>query len=206
MNGGQRDSTSSPAPRNALLWRLSLLAAVLLLPFAVYADDAPDRKIDVEVQVRGDEVIVDVRCYVAATPQQAWSVMIDFDHAVQFISNLQRSEVLSRTKDTLLVSQRGTMGFGPFSAILESVAEVRLKPFDSMQTHMISGNMKKYEATTTMVPEGAGTAITYHVESIPDVWIPPIIGRLVVLHETRDRFEQLLDEILRRKAAEIRTP
>lgn len=185
MNYGMREST----------------LAALLLPLAIHANDASDRKIDVEVEVRGDEVIVDVRCFVAATPQQAWSVMTDFDGAANFISNLERSAVLSRTKDMFLVSQKGTMGYGPFSATFETVSEIRLKPFEHMQAHMISGNMKKYEATTRLTPDGTGTAIVHRAESIPDIWIPPIIGRLVILHETRERFEQLLDEILRRKAS-----
>lgn len=126
--------------------------------------------------------------------------MTDYGHATQFISNLERSTVLSRTNEIVLVSQKGTMGWGPFSVTLESVTEIRLTPFEKMQSRMISGNMKKYNGVTRLIPEGTGTRILYHVVSVPAVWIPPLIGRVLVEHETRERFQQLLDEILRRKA------
>jgi len=45
----------------------------------------------------------------------------------------------------------------------------------------------------------------YHLESIPDVWLPPLIGRAIVEHETRARFRQLVEEILRRKASAAAT-
>ena len=93
------------------------------------------------------------------------------------------------------------MGFGPFSVPLESVSEIRLKPYEGIQARMLSGNMKKYDSDTTIRRESEGSRIAYHVESIPDVWIPPVIGPAMVEFETRVRFRQLVDEILRRKAS-----
>jgi hypothetical protein len=91
------------------------------------------------------------------------------------------------------------MGYGPFSATFDTVAEIRLKPYEAIESRLISGNMKKLEARTRLSPEAGGTRIAYHVESIPDIWIPPLIGRLLVEFESRARFDQLLDEILARK-------
>lgn len=150
--------------------------------------------------MQDDEVIVDVECHVRATPQEAWAVMTDFDHATEFISKLEKSTILSRTDGTLVVAQKGWMGFGPFSVKIETVTEVRLTPYEKMHGRMVSGNMKKNESITTLVADARGTRIVYHLESIPEVWMPPIIGRVLVEFETRARFEQLLDEILRRKA------
>jgi hypothetical protein len=180
-----------------LRYFLICVATVLLTQNPAHADQ--NTKIDVGVEVHGDTVIIDVSCFVPATPQEAWVVMTDYDNATRFISKLEKSLILARTDKMLLVSQKGTMGLGPFSATFESVTEIRLTPFERMRAHMVSGNMKKYEARTELIPEASGTRIVYHAESIPDVWIPPIIGRLLVEHETRARFQQLLDEILRRK-------
>lgn len=189
-------------PRCVLVFALAL--ACLFAPRAHADADAnadADRSVEVRVQMRDDEVIVDANCYVRATPQEAWAVMIDFDHATEFVSKLERSVVFSRTEDTLVVSQKGWMGFGPFfSLTIETITEVRLIPNERMEGRLISGNMKKNESTTTLVADGTGTRIHYHLESIPEVWMPPIIGRALVEYETRARFEELLDEILRRKA------
>lgn len=177
-----------------------LVALALACLCAGNAKADADKSIEVGVRMQDEEVIVDVQCYVRATPQEAWAVMTDFDHATGFISKLEKSTVLSRTDGTLVVAQKGRMGFGPFSVNIETVTEVRLTPYEKMHGRMISGNMKKNESTTTLVADAGGTRIVYHLESIPEVWMPPIIGRALVEYETRARFEQLLDEILRRKA------
>ncbi|MFH1604206.1 MAG: SRPBCC family protein [Pseudomonadota bacterium] len=165
------------------------------------ADVGADKSIEVSVRIEEHEVIVDMQGYVRATPREAWSVMTDYDGAPSFISKLEKSVTLLRTEEMLVVSQKGTMGFGPFSVPIETVSEIRLTPFEKMQSHLLSGNMKKSEAITRLIPDGAGTRIVYHLESIPDAWIPPLIGRALVEFETRGRFNELFDEILRRKSS-----
>lgn len=179
---------------------LRLIAVTLFCLFALHANADSDTAIDVAVRIQGDEAIVDVNFHVRATPQEAWAVMTDYDHATAFISSLEKSVILSRTDEMLLVSQKGTMGYGPFSVTLDTVTEIRLTPFEKMQSRLVSGNMKKNEATTRLIADASGTHIVYHLESTPDVWIPPLIGRALVEFETRARFRQLVDEILRRKA------
>ena len=182
---------------------LSQIVALLLCFCApcvhANADALADKSVDVNVAIREHEVIVDVDGYVRVTPQEAWSVMTDYDGAPRFISKLEKSVTLVRTGDTLVVSQKGKMGIGLFSVPIETVTEIHLTPFEKMQAHLVSGNMKKSEAITRLIPDGAGTRIVYHLESIPDVWIPPVIGRALVEFETRARFNELFDEMLRRK-------
>lgn len=179
---------------------LLLAAAALFCSFTIHANADSDKAIDVAVRVEGNEAIVDVDFHVRVTPQEAWAVMTDYDHATAFISKLEKSVIVSRTNDLLLVSQKGTMGYGPFSLALETVTEIRLTPFEKMQAHLISGNMIKNDATTRLIPDATGTRIVYHMESIPDVWMPPIFGRALVEFETRARFRQLVEEMRRRKA------
>jgi hypothetical protein len=168
--------------------------------FAFHANADSDQAINVAVRIQGEEAIVDVNFHVRVTPREAWAVMTDYDHATAFMSKLEKSVILSRTDEMLLVSQKGTMGYGPFSLTLETVTEIRLTPFEKMKSRLISGNMKKSEATTRLIPDASGTRIVFHLESIPDVWMPPIIGRALVEFEARARFRQLVEEMLRRKA------
>lgn len=176
-----------------------MLLALLCL-FAPQAKADVDPAIDVAVRMQGGEVWVDVNFHVPVAPQEAWAVMTDYDHATEFISKLEKSVIVSRTDQMLLVSQKGTMGFGPFSVPIETVTEVRLTPYETMQGRMVSGNMKKNESTTRLIADADGTRVVYHLESIPDVWLPPLIGRALVELETRARFRQLVAEILRRRA------
>jgi hypothetical protein len=189
-----------PATHLPIRQRFLLTAATLLCLYTNHANADSDKAIDVAVRIQGNEAIVDVNAHVRVTPQEAWAVMTDYDHATAFISKLERSVILSRTEGLVLVSQKATLGYGPVSLTLETVSEIRLTPFEIMQAHLVSGNMKKNNATTRLIPDATGTRIEHHLESIPDVWIPPIIGRALVEFETRARFRQLIDEMLRRKA------
>lgn len=176
------------------------IALALLCLFATQARADADPAIGVGVRMHDGEVFVDVSFHVRATPREAWAVMTDYDHATDFISKLEKSVVLARTDDMLLVAQKGRMGYGPLSVMLETVTEIHLTPYEKMQSHLVSGNMKKGEATTRLMADADGTRVVYHLESIPDVWMPPLIGRALVELDTRARFRQLIAEILRRKA------
>ena len=191
----------SAASRSFPAWRCLLPVALSLLGVsAAHANADADPPINVVVRVQAGQVFVDVNFHVRATPQEVWAVLTDYDHATEFISKLEKSVILSRTDDTLLVSQKGRMGYGPFSVPLETVTEIHLTPYEKMQSHLVSGNMRKGEATTRLIADADGTRVVYHLEAIPDVWMPPLIGRAMVLLETRARFRQLVAEILRRKA------
>jgi carbon monoxide dehydrogenase subunit G len=179
---------------------LVCIVAAISCHFAIAAPDDSGDAIDLGVRIHDEEVFVDVSFHVRATPQEVWTVITDYEHATAFISKLEKSVVLSRTEDRLLVSQKGSMGYGPFSVAIETVTDVHLTPYEKLQARMVSGNMKKNESTTWLVADATGTRLDYHLESIPEVWIPPVIGRAVVEFETRARFRQVRDEILRRKA------
>lgn len=180
------------------------LAGVFVCGALVYA--APDDGIKLKVEVQGSEVTTDVEFFVHATPQETWAVLTDYDHATEFISGLERSAILVRSGDMLIVSQKGRVDYGPFFATFETIAEIQLTPYETISSRMVSGNMKKNQSTTLISQEAGGTRVVHHLESIPDVWIPPIIGRILIAHEVRNRFRQLIAEILRRNAERTRMP
>lgn len=64
---------------------------------------------------------------------------------------------------------------------------------------MISGNMRKMEETIQLLPEGDQTRIIYHASIIPDIWILKFIGQFFIEDQAREQFQELTEEILRRK-------
>ena len=177
----------------------SLVAMTSLMIFGSAVLASQDAEVNVHVRIVDEVVFVDVDCFVRATPEEAWLVLTDYDNATRFISKLERSVSTTTASGLVLVSQKGTMGFGPFSVPLETVMEMRLTPVEKIQARLISGTMKKYEAVTTLLRDPLGTRLTHRSEAIPDIWIPPVIGQAMVSYEAKERFGQLLAEILRRK-------
>lgn len=165
--------------------------------------ESPTSKQDIEVAAKkvSNMVVIDVSMLVAATPREAWDVLTDYDRMPQFLPNLQSSKILSKSPTRLEVAQKGGASHGPITITFDVVRDVQLKPYSEIISHVISGDLKKVDGTTRLAPEADGTRITFHSESIPNVWVPPGIGPSLIENETRDQFGDLRAEIIRRKAA-----
>ncbi len=181
------------------IWPALFLAVAL-------ANQQQDDDIKIKVQIAGENVIVDLSLVVPATREEVWAVLTDFEHMAGFISNLKESKVVSASGDTLKIFQRGSATYGPIRFPFESTREIRLTRFDKIQSHMISGNMRKMEGATQLSDEGEKTRIVYHTDTIPGVWIPPIVGKIFIEHETREQFQEMRNEIIRRKQPQQSLP
>jgi len=179
----------------------AILTLLSLFQAQAFADSGNDKDIEVKVRVNGEDVVVDVSFPVPATQQEVWAVMTDFDHMASFISNVQTSRVIDRSGNILHIAQQGKAQHGPLSFAFDSVREIRLYPVDRIQSHLVSGKMRKLEGDTQIRVEGDATRVAYHGDSIPGVWIPPIVGKIFIENELREQFRDMRNEIARRKQA-----
>lgn len=184
------------------MWGALLVLVSFWLPAEVARPDAGrDDDIAVSVGRNNSTVTIDVDFVVAASQDEAWAVLTDFEHMADFVSNLTSSRVVDRAVDRLRVSQRGRAARGMLSFDFESLREVELSPPGVIRTRMISGSFEKLDGVTRLVPEGPATRIIYHADAIPKAWIPPVIGPRFIEHETREQFGEVRAEILRRRDA-----
>lgn len=170
-----------------------------MCPLASFADTRHDGDIQVKVEVDGENVSVDVSMPIEANRELVWAVLTDFSHMAGFIGNVRESKVISSQGDVLVISQRGTAKYGPLDFPFETTREIRLAPWNSIQSRLISGNMRKMQGLTRLFDSGTATRLEYHADSIPGTWIPPLLGKTFIAHELREQFQQMRDEIMRRK-------
>jgi len=170
-------------------------------PFA-FADQGQDQDFAITVNTSGEMLIVDANFTVSATPHEAWDVLIDYDHMAEFLPNLQVSKIINAAGNKIQVLQKGKVSYGLLSFAFDSVREVELSPYKEIRSHVISGSIKQANGTTQLIPEGNNTRIIYHNESLPNFWLPPGIGPSFVKRETLEQFQDMKNEILRRKAAQ----
>jgi hypothetical protein len=168
------------------------------------ADSPTGRDIEVQVNMVGENIIIDLNFAVSATRQEVWDVLIDFDRMADFVSNLKESKVVSVSEDKFTIFQSGTAVYGPIRYPFESTREVRLVPYHKILTHLISGNMRKLEGTTYLTDEGGRTRVVHRTEAIPKVWIPAAVGKIFIEHEMREQFNEMRNEIIRRKRAGLK--
>jgi hypothetical protein len=146
-------------------------------------------------------VFIDVDFSVDAKAVEAWAVLTDYDNMAKFVSSLQASRIIRRDGDTLIIMQKGNASRGLLSLSFENVREIVLTPITEIRSRLISGDFKASEFTTRVVDHGDSTQIINHGEFIPNLWVPPLIGPVLIEAETRKQFQELRNEILRRKAA-----
>ena len=168
------------------------------------ADSLEGKDIEVQVNMVGENIIIDLSFAVPATQQEVWDVLIDFDRMADFVSNLKESKVVSISEDTLTIFQRGAATYGPVRYPFESTREVKLIPYHKIRTHLISGNMHKMEGITYLVDEGGQTRVIHRTDTIPKVWIPAAVGKVFIEHEMREQFNEMRNEIIKRKKAGLK--
>ena len=157
-------------------------------------------EIMVRVDIKGEFVRVDVETVVPATTNQVWTVLTDFEHLPQFISNITSSKILSRDGNVVRVSQSGKTNFGPFTFEFQSIREITLSPFVKFESRMVSGNMKQFHGVTQIEAADGTTRIRYRSEAIPGIALPLSLGRSLIESETHEHFNEICKDVLRRKS------
>jgi uncharacterized membrane protein len=175
----------------------ALLATALTAHAATPEDDAD---IGVNVRQHGNRIAVDVDIPVKATAIEAWNVITDYDNMPKFVTSLQSSKVLERNGNTVILYQKGVASRGPLSITFENIREIVLTPPTQIQSRLISGDLEESDFTTHVVDHGDSSRIVNHGEFIPKMWVPPIIGPMLIEAETRTQFQELRAEIMRRRA------
>ena len=160
---------------------------------------APPSDLDVKVRIVEGEVRADVSLFVRAPLQRVWDVLSDYEREPEFLRDVQASRILSRAGDTIRLYQKNQVRVGPFTFPLESVKDVRLTEPQRIDSRLVSGSLKRYQARTELIPEVGGTRIVYRSEAVPPDILAGFVSEERVKREAEERFRQVRTEILRRQ-------
>jgi carbon monoxide dehydrogenase subunit G len=173
--------------------------AILIFCQALAHAEPEHSGIAIDVKKIGETVIVDANFVVPASQHEVWDVLTDFDHMVKFLPNLQFSKVVAGSENKIQVEQKGRVAYGVLSFSFHNVREVDLAPYHEIRSHLVRGNLKKGEGTTQLIAEGNGTRVVYHNESLSGFWPGAAVSLSVVEKASREQFDAMKIEILRRK-------
>jgi hypothetical protein len=180
---------------------VQVLAALLLsVPPTVARSANTNQDIVVRVLKDGQNITVDVDCPVDAPWSVVWEVLTDYDHMAEYISNLEFSGVNYAEGNLLRVHQKGKASRGPLTLTFDNVREIELVPAREIRSRLISGDMKASDFVTRIVEVAARVHIVNSGRYTPNMWVPPIIGPVLIEAETQKQFGEIRSEILRRSA------
>ena len=174
----------------------SLLGAVLAGACAW----AAAQPIQAKVQKHGDTIVIDVEATAAVDPAIAFAVLTDYEQMPRYVSAIKWSRMSRTGPNTLEVEQVATAQVAFWNFTVRSLRAVELVPLKEVRSHLIKGDFKSYEFTTRVQERDGATLITHHGEYVPKAWLPPVIGTAVIQAQTEKQYEELIAEMLRRKA------
>lgn len=172
------------------LRHLALL--LFMLPcLAAFAGVAPEP--DIRVQEQDGTLIVDISYRLPVGQRVAWDVLTDFDAMDKFVPNMEHSRVLQRDGKRIEVEQKGHVSFGILSFAYESRRQIELTPYQTLRSRSLVGT--KMDSTTTLIPSGSGTQLTYRAVAVPDLPVPTSVIISGLTDSLRAQFKAMEQEM-----------
>ena len=186
----------------------NLVAAIAFIVLPVFAWAAPPggSAITVQVDRDGNTFAVAAQFTVAASTDEVWDVLTDFEHMAQILSNVDASRIANREGNRFEVIQKSHASAGLIRVSLDSVRAVELTPKREIQSHLIKGDLKSSEFTTRIADEGGITRITVSGRFVAGGLSAAALTPETVQAQTQRQYQELREEILRRKAKEPPPP
>ncbi len=173
---------------------IARLCLCLLMLCALPGWAAPAVAVGVE---RADGVYrITARGEVAAAPAAVWRILTDYEHLAEFVPDLERVRVLSRSGDEALIEQFGVARFLFFQRAIRLVVQVHEQPITRIDISLVDGDMKVYRCSwqLTAVPETGGTRVDYSGTLAPKFYVPGMLGSNMI----RADIERMMSAVMRR--------
>lgn len=178
-------------------------AAVVMAGFLAVAWPAtaasPGDDIAVNVDRDGNTFTVSLDMVVAAGVDETWGVLTDFERMAQILSNVDASKIVARDGNLIRVSQQSHAQVGLLKLSLKNVREIELTPNREIHSKLLEGDLKSSDFTTRISPDGANTKVSVRGQFVTKGAASAVVNVDVVAKQTRRQYEELREEILRRK-------
>ena len=191
-------------PKRVLSWVTAI--AFLAAPALTHAASAPGPDVAVHVERDGATFTVEAEFSVAADVDQIWEVLTDFDRMAQILSSVDASRIANRDGNRFEVIQKSHGNAGPVRISQDSVRQVELVPKREIRSHLLKGDLKASDFTTSVGEEGSVSKVTVRGKFVAGGLAASVLTVEAVEAQTRRNYQELRDEILRRQAKEPPPP
>ncbi len=175
------------------LARPLLLALFLALP-ARAAD------IVVEVKRSGDVFNIEARAEFHGGVARSWEVLTDYGRYADFIPELTQSRVISRKGREVRVDQKGQTRVLFLNYPLDVRLAVSEQPYERVSSRAVAGSFREMRNVYVLEAREGRVLLRYTGRLVPDFYVPPVFGTLVLRRTVESMFEALVEEMERRNA------
>jgi len=197
-----RESPASHSP-GLVVWEFAVL---LLAVVAGMANGANPEPITVDARREGDAVIVEAHALLHVALETAWDVLTDYDRYAEFIPDLKSSRIVARSGGTVIVEQKGQVGFFLFRFPMEVTLSVTEDPRTGITSRAIAGTFREMTGSYALARDGDALRFTYSGRMVPDFLLPPLIGTAAVRAAVKKQFGALVKQMQTRGAVPANLP
>lgn len=175
----------------------------LLIPLQALflAWPAPAAEVSVTATNDGGVLRVSAEAEFEAGTRETWAVLTDYARLPAFIPGMQESRVIGRGERGPLIEQRGKARLLFLTYSLHVRLQVDEFPYERITSRAVAGSFRRMEGAYVLTPQSEGRMrLTYAGTFVPDFFVPPLIGPLVLRESIERQFGALVDEIVRRRA------
>jgi carbon monoxide dehydrogenase subunit G len=148
--------------------------------------------------------VVEADLLVAASTDEVWGVLTDFDHMAQILSSVDASHIVNPEGNRFQVVQKSHGNVGPVRISQDSVREVELTPKREIRSHLLKSDLKASDFSTRISEEGNASRITVRGKFVAGGLAASILSVEAIEAQTQRNYQELRDEILRRNSNEPR--
>jgi ribosome-associated toxin RatA of RatAB toxin-antitoxin module len=172
-------------------------ARPFLLALLVLLRPAGAAEVTVSATRNGEALQVEASAEFEGNLTRAWQVLTDYSRFTAFVPDLHVSRVISRGRNTALVEQKGAARLLFWSYPMDVQLAVTEHPYERVESRAVAGNFREMQNTYRLEMRRGQVYLHYSGRMVPDFYIPPLIGTLVLQHNVESTFRALVNEMER---------
>lgn len=167
----------------------------LLLCLAGFAAAAPAADVTVRTTRNGDALEVEASAEFAGSVARTWQVLTDYSRLPEFVPDLQVSRVISRDGNGAMVEQKGEARLLFLSYPINVRLAITEHPRERVVSRAVAGNFREMQGAYRVQVQQGRVHLQYSGRMVPDFYVPPFIGTLVLRSNVESTFRALVEEI-----------
>jgi hypothetical protein len=147
---------------------------------------------DIDVVENGGAYQIKVVAIIKAPASYVRGVLTDYTHIYRLNPSIIESEVLQRHADGAVSVRTRVIGCAAyFCEELERVEKVQQLPSGDLQAEIIPEHSQFSSGKTLWQIKNMGEycEVTYHSEVVPDIFIPPVVGKFLVKKSIKEEMK-----------------
>jgi ribosome-associated toxin RatA of RatAB toxin-antitoxin module len=170
--------------------------AFLIAPLVALS---PARAADISVNITrdGDAFIVQAQAEFEGSVNRTWQVLTDYGRYPEYIPEVTESRVLARQGREVQVAQKGETRLLFVRFPIDVRLAITEHPRERVVSHALSGSFREMRNAYSLEAGQGRVLLRYAGRLVPDFYVPPVIGPLVLRRTIESMFVAMVEEMER---------